>query len=452
MNFKQERDVSRRYFGTDGIRGEVGGDVIHPEFILKLGWAAGQVLGGKDGGRVIIGKDTRLSGYMLESALEAGLSAGGARVMLLGPMPTPAIAYLTRALRAQAGIVISASHNPFQDNGIKFFRADGDKLPDDVELEIESWMERPLQITDASSLGKAVRVKDAAGRYIEFCKSTIPQDISLSGMKLVLDCAHGATYHIAPCVFEELGAEVELIGVSPDGVNINDGVGSTHPEELQKSVVASGADLGIGFDGDGDRLVMVTSSGRLIDGDDVLFAIASGRRGSEATQPVVGTVMTNLGLELALKELDVTLVRTQVGDRYILQQLRESGWFLGGEPSGHIICRNKTTTGDGIIAALQVLEVMKRKNCSLEQLLEPFAKFPQVLKNIRANKELLSSAVVAEAVRQAESALGKQGRVLIRGSGTEPLIRVMVEGAEEAQVEQVCQQLADCVSELADID
>ncbi|MCU7959793.1 MAG: phosphoglucosamine mutase [gamma proteobacterium symbiont of Bathyaustriella thionipta] len=441
--------MTRKYFGTDGIRGRVGQGVITPEFVLKLGWAAGQVLGGGRGGRVVIGKDTRLSGYLFESALEAGLSAGGADILLLGPMPTPAIAYLTRALRAQAGIVISASHNPYEDNGIKFFRADGDKLADEVEHEIETWLEKPLQITDPSSLGKAKRVKDAAGRYVEFCKSTISQQLSLSGLTIALDCAHGATYHVAPLVFEELGATLRLMGAEPDGLNINDGVGSTQPQALCDFVVETGADFGVAFDGDGDRLAMVDSRGQLLDGDDLLYIIASSRSGEEAKQPLVGTVMTNMGLEHALSEQGIALHRTRVGDRYILQHLKQNHWSLGGEPSGHIICRNKTTTGDGIIAALQVIEALLRQQTTLQQAIKGFQHFPQVLKNIQADTGVLQDRVLQQLTCEVEKQLGQEGRVLIRASGTEPLVRVMVEGRDAQQVERLSQKMADCVAEQA---
>ena len=441
--------MSRKYFGTDGIRGHLGEGAITPEFVLKLGWAVGRVLGKGAKNRILIGKDTRISGYLLESTLEAGLTAAGVNTSLLGPMPTPAVAYLTRTLHAQAGIVISASHNPYQDNGIKFFSADGCKLPDEVEIAIEAEMEKPLVTVDSSDLGKAIRM-NAEGRYIEFCKSTIPLKTSLSGMKIVVDCAHGATYNVAPYVFDELGAQVIAIGNKPNGFNINDGVGSTYPEHTIAAVLEHKADLGIALDGDGDRLIMVDKQGRQVDGDQILYIIARSRmRQGNLKGAVVGTLMSNLGLEHALREQGVVLERTQVGDRYILERLQEKGWILGGEQSGHIICLDRTTTGDGIISALQVLEEIQAVGKSLDELAAGMSKYPQKLVNIKLGdkspKTVMSSEVVNQAVREVESQMGQTGRVLLRPSGTEPLIRVMLEGSDAAQVEQLTDSLADVV-------
>lgn len=440
--------MERKYFGTDGIRGRVGEGQITPEFVLKLGWAAGRVLGNGPGSRVLIGKDTRISGYMFESALEAGLVAAGVDIKLLGPMPTPGIAYLTRTLHAQAGIVISASHNPHHDNGIKFFSADGDKLPDEVELRIEQEFDHPMTTVDSESLGKAKRVDDASGRYIEFCKSTIPSSISLRGMKIAVDCANGATYHVAPCVLEELGADVVKVGCSPDGLNINDGVGSTNPESIQRAVRESGADLGIALDGDGDRLILVTRNGRVVDGDGIIYIIARSRQASGGIAgPVVGTVMSNLGLEHAFQRLGIGFERTQVGDRYILERLKSTGGAIGGEPSGHIICRDRTSTGDGIISALQVLAEMHKTGQDLDQMLQDLETYPQVLVNIRLPRkvDILSTDLVQGAVREAEQELNGTGRVLLRASGTEPLIRVMVEGQDDVLVQRMADRLADAV-------
>jgi phosphoglucosamine mutase len=442
--------VEREYFGTDGIRGRVGEGNITPEFVLKLGWAAGRVLGASPGSKVLIGKDTRISGYLFESALEAGLVAAGVNIKLLGPMPTPGIAYLTRTLHAQAGIVISASHNPHHDNGIKFFSADGDKLPDEVECQIEQELAKPMTTVGSEWLGKARRVEDAGGRYIEFCKSTVPAAISLKGLKMVVDCANGATYHVAPHVFDELGAEVIGIGCEPNGLNINDHVGSTHPELLQQAVLRHGADLGVGFDGDGDRLIMVDRRGRLIDGDAIIYIIARSRQKVGALQgPVVGTVMTNLGLEHALQRHGAQLQRTNVGDRYILERLKNSGGVIGGEPSGHVICRDRTTTGDGIVSALQVLAEMIQADSDLEYLLQDVRTYPQTLLNVALPSKLdvLSQAPMQAAVRAAEQRLNGTGRVLLRASGTEPLLRVMVEGQDEGLVEALAKELADCVAE-----
>lgn len=440
--------MTRKYFGTDGIRGRVGEPMISPDFVLRLGWAAGKVLGGEHGGKVLIGKDTRISGYMFESALEAGLVAAGVDIRLLGPMPTPGVAYLTRTFRAVAGIVITASHNPYDDNGIKFFSADGDKLPDDVELAIEAEIDRPLRTVDAARLGKVKRIEDAAGRYIEFCKGTIPASMSFAGLKIVIDCAHGATYNIAPYVFEELGANVVTIGAAPDGFNINRDVGSTKPELLAQKVLEQGADLGIAFDGDGDRLMMVDASGQVIDGDALIYIIAKSRlEAGHLNGPVVGTLMSNLGLELALRGLDIGFDRTNVGDRYIIEHLKRTGGVLGGEPSGHIICRDRTSTGDGIVAALQVLAALHQAGCGLSDACRDVERYPQVLVNVRLERRMDLKVLpgVQAAVRAAENELGEQGRVLLRPSGTEPVVRVMVEGVDPAQVQRLAQQLADTV-------
>lgn len=440
--------MERKYFGTDGIRGRVGECPITPDFVLKLGWAAGRVLGTGTFNKILIGKDTRISGYMFESALEAGLVAAGVDIRLLGPMPTPAIAYLTRTLHAQAGIVISASHNPHYDNGIKFFSANGDKLPDEVEWLIEQELETPMTTVDALHLGKAKRVEDARGRYIEFCKSTIPSSLSLRGTRIVVDCANGATYHVAPPVLDELGADVIAIGCDPDGLNINDQVGSTYPQALQRRVVEQGADLGIALDGDGDRLILVDQAGRLIDGDGVLYLIACSRkRIGVLSGPVIGTVMSNLGLEQALARQGITFERTQVGDRYILERLKETGGLLGGEPSGHIICRDRTTTGDGIISALQVLAEMVQTGKDLGQLLAELETYPQRLVNVRLRDrvDMLTSSAVQEGVRAAEAELNGKGRVLLRLSGTEPLLRIMVEGRDAAQVDTLVCRLEELV-------
>ncbi|MGF1612537.1 MAG: phosphoglucosamine mutase [Gammaproteobacteria bacterium] len=439
----------RKYFGTDGIRGEVGKPPITPEFVLKLGWAVGRILAKGGESRVLIGKDTRISGYMFESALEAGLSAAGVDIQLLGPMPTPAIAYLTQTLHASAGIVISASHNPFFDNGIKIFSADGAKLPDEVELAIEAEMERPMQTVSSRDLGKAERVQDAGGRYIEFCKSTVPFRLSLKGMKVVVDCAHGASYHVAPNVFDELGAEVVPIGTEPDGFNINDGCGALHPEALQERVQREGADVGVALDGDGDRVLMVDHTGALVDGDELLFVIAEARRAEgQLNGAVVGTVMSNLGLEEALHSRGIALKRAKVGDRYVLELMRAGGWTLGGETSGHIICLDRLTTGDGIIAALQVLAALRRSKKSLHELKAGVVKHPQVLVNVRVPNgvDVSNHPAVERAVHSVTSQLNGQGRVLLRASGTEPLLRVMVEGRDSVQVKALADQLAGEVS------
>jgi phosphoglucosamine mutase len=439
----------RKYFGTDGIRGRVGLSSINPEFVLKLGWAVGRVLANGQRKKVVIGKDTRVSGYMLESALEAGLSAAGVDVALLGPMPTPAIAYLTQTLRANAGIVISASHNLFEDNGIKFFSAHGGKLPDEIELEIEAELEKPLHTVSSAQLGKAKRISDASGRYIEFCKSTIPSLSRLSGIKMVVDCAHGATYHIAPNVFAELGAHVITVGDKPDGFNINQDCGSTSPELLRKKVLSSGADVGIGLDGDGDRVILVDAQGNLVDGDQILYIIAKDRHQKGLLNGgVVGTLMSNYGLEIAITGLGVPFLRSKVGDRYVLEALRENQWKIGGETSGHIVCLDKTTTGDGIVAALQVLSVMVKQDKTLEQLKQGITLLPQSLVNLQTEHAsiLAKNPLVIQAVKNVEDSIKGEGRVLLRPSGTEPLLRVMVEGANEQVVKQLAQQLCDDIS------
>jgi phosphoglucosamine mutase len=440
----------RKYFGTDGIRGRVGEANISPDFVLKLGWAAGRVLGNGNGSKILIGKDTRISGYMFESALEAGLVAAGVGIRLLGPMSTPGVAYLTRTFRAAAGIVITASHNPYQDNGIKFFSADGDKLPDEVELAIEAQIEQPLKTVDAGSLGKVKRVEDAVGRYIEFCKSTIPASMSLKGMKIVVDCANGATYNTAPYVFEELGATVVALGVDPDGLNINRDVGSTNSDAMCRAVLAEGADLGIAFDGDGDRLLMADARGKLIDGDRILYVIARSRLAANAWRgTLVGTLMSNLGLEHALGRLGIGFARTQVGDRYIMEHLKQTDGILGGEPSGHIICRDRTSTGDGIVSALQVLAALNRLDTPLEDICGEVECYPQVLINVRVaeRRDLKTLPAIQDAVYVAERELAGRGRVLLRPSGTEPLVRVMVEGADGTQVQSLAERLAAVVRE-----
>ncbi len=441
----------RKYFGTDGIRGKVGHSNINPEFVLKLGWAVGRVLVNGHRKKVVIGKDTRISGYMLESALEAGLSAAGIDVALLGPMPTPGIAYLTQTLRANAGIMISASHNLFEDNGIKFFSSDGGKLPDQVELQIEAELEKNLEIVPSVKLGKASRINDATGRYIEFCKSTIPSLTRLSGLKIVVDCANGATYHVAPNVFVELGAHVITVGDKPDGFNINQECGSTAPEQLRKKVLSTGADIGIGLDGDGDRVILVDPHGNVIDGDQILYIIAKDRYQRGLLHGgVVGTVMSNYGLELALQSLEIPFLRSNVGDRYVLETLRENDWRIGGETSGHIVCLDKTTTGDGIVAALQVLSIMIKQNKTLEQLLDGITLLPQTLINLKTDHAsvLASNAQVISAVKNLEERLKGSGRVLLRPSGTEPLLRVMVEGYEANSVKRQAQELCDDILQI----
>lgn len=440
--------MTRKYFGTDGIRGRVGEGNITPDFALKLGWAVGRVLGKGQGGKVLIGKDTRISGYMFESAMEAGLVAAGMDILLLGPMPTPAIAYLTRTLRGAAGIVISASHNPYEDNGLKFFSENGDKIPDEIEIAIERELEEPLQTVGPAELGKVWRVDDARGRYIEFCKSTIPASMSFRDLKLVVDCANGATYHVAPDVFSELGAEVVAIGDEPDGFNINQGVGSTSPAAIAEAVVREGADLGVAFDGDGDRVMMVDAGGNLIDGDQLIYIIAKSRLEQQRLgAEVVGTLMSNLGLEHALERLGVGFSRTKVGDRYVMERLKLTDGVLGGEPSGHIICRDRTSTGDGIIAALQVLAALNGTQRSLAEFAGEMQRYPQQLINVKLDeqREIVGLPAVQEAVRSAEQELNGSGRVLLRPSGTEPLIRVMVEGADGAQVASIADRLAEVV-------
>ncbi|AFJ02366.1 Phosphoglucosamine mutase [Methylophaga frappieri] len=444
-------EKKRRYFGTDGIRGRVGDGAVTPDFVLKLGWAVGRVLAKERHSKVLIGKDTRISGYMFESALQAGLSAAGVDIYLLGPMPTPAVAYLTRTFHAQAGIVISASHNAYHDNGIKFFSAQGTKLPDQVELEIEAMLDQPLTTVESKQLGKAFRVGDAAGRYIEFCKSTISSGVDLSSLKIVVDCAHGATYHIAPNVFRELGADVILIGADPDGLNINQNCGATDPRMLQAAVLENRADMGIALDGDGDRLIMVDHQGQIVDGDDLLFIIARARQREGATSKhVVGTQMSNLGLEHALEQHDITLHRAKVGDRYVMEKLKQVDGKIGGEASGHIICLDKTTTGDGIVSALQALAEVQQSGSSLHDLRSAVIKYPQQLINVRLSEmvDIDTFPEVAAAVADAERELGDAGRVLLRPSGTEPVIRVMVEGRDAPLTEKLAKRLADLIQRL----
>ncbi len=449
--------MTKKYFGTDGIRGKVGTGLMSPEKVLKLGWAVGRVLASHDNdhgrvNRVVIGKDTRISGYMFESALEAGLSAAGVDIELLGPMPTPGIAYLTRTLRASAGIVISASHNPYYDNGLKFFSPDGEKLGDDLEHEIEAMFESEMEIVDSSTLGKAHRVVDAVGRYIEACKASIPIGVRFNGLKVVLDCSNGATYDIAPKVFAELGAKVVTIGDEPDGLNINLDCGSTHPERLITRVKVEGADLGIAFDGDGDRVLMVDHQGEVVDGDELLYIIARSRLSEgENIGGVVGTLMTNLGMELAVKELGLEFARSQVGDRYVLETLSQNGWTIGGESSGHIICLDRTTTGDGIVSALQVLAYLAKEKMSLHEARSGMKKFPQIMINVTlsGNSDPMQSAAVQQSVAQAEAKLNGRGRVLLRASGTEPLIRVMVEGEDNLLVTQLANDIAAQVEQAA---
>lgn len=441
--------MKKSFFGTDGIRGEVGIAPMTPDFILKLGWAAGKVLAKKGKGKAIIGKDTRISGYMYESALEAGLAAAGIDTLLIGPMPTPGIAYLTRTLGAQLGVVISASHNPYMDNGIKFFSGNGTKLSDELEYEIENELNNDIVTVPSCDLGKAKRISDAQGRYIEFCKSTAPPMTSLKGLRIVVDCAHGATYHIAPNVFSELQAEVIPVGVEPNGLNINDGVGSTYPNALKKAVQKHRADIGIALDGDGDRLIMVDHKGEIVDGDEILYIIAmQSIRNAEKPLGVVGTLMSNLGLEQAIKREGLSFDRANVGDRYVLEKLKQNNWFLGGESSGHIICLDKTTTGDGIVSALQVLSAMHETGLSLFELKSGMIKFPQKLINVKIHHKVdpFSSKKITAVVKDAENKLAENGRVLLRASGTEPLIRVMVEGNDEHMVDQVSREIADEVS------
>ena len=440
--------MGRKYFGTDGIRGTVGRFPITPEFCLHLGWAVGRVFTRRGDCHIIIGKDTRVSGYMLESVLESGLVSAGADVSLLGPMPTPAIAYLTRTLRADAGVVISASHNPYQDNGIKFFDANGNKLGDDVEAEIEAQLEKEMVCAASNRLGKASRVPDAPGRYIEFCKATVSRGFRLQGLKVVLDCAHGATYHVAPGVFEELGADITVIGDAPDGFNINAGCGSTHPELLAETVRKNGADIGIAFDGDGDRLIMVDHEGDVVDGDELLFIIANYRQQQGTLKGgVAGTVMSNFGLERALNELDIPFERAQVGDRHVLELLKRRAWRLGGESSGHILCLDLSTTGDGIIAALQALVPMMESGRTVRELKQGMSKLPQAMVNVEIDDPsgVAVCDKVTRAVHARERRLAGRGRVLIRPSGTEPVIRVMVESEDQAEVASIARDLAATV-------
>ena len=437
--------MSRKYFGTDGIRGRVGQYPINPEFCLRLGWAVGTVFAKKGRAHIIIGKDTRISGYMLESVLESGISAAGANVSLLGPMPTPAVAYLTRTLRADAGIVISASHNPYYDNGIKFFDGDGNKLPDSVELEIEAQLEQTMACVSSERLGRATRVDDAAGRYIEFCKATVPRGFSLRGMRVVLDCANGATYHVAPRVFEELGADVLVFGAQPSGMNINEDCGSTHPEMLRDKVLEYRADVGIAFDGDGDRVLMVGANGEMLDGDELLYVIAQHRKqAGKLNGGVVGTVMTNFGLERSLQASGIDFCRAKVGDRYVTELLHEKGWSLGGESSGHILCLDLTSTGDAIVSALQVLRASVEQNKPLAELASGMQKLPQTMLNVKVDDPAMvaRSEVLCAAVKEQEARLGERGRVLVRPSGTEPLLRVMVEGEDGDEVKTICSELA----------
>lgn len=445
--------MSRKYFGTDGIRGRVGQHPITPEFMLKLGWAAGRAFRRQGKCRILIGKDTRISGYMFESALQAGLSAAGADVVLLGPMPTPGVAYLTRTFHADAGIVISASHNPHYDNGIKFFSSKGTKLPDELELMIEELIDTPMTVVESDRLGKSSRMNDAGGRYIEFCKSSVPTSTDLTGLKLVLDCAHGATYKISPNVFEELGAEVVTIAAEPDGLNINDGVGSTHMEALQAAVISHGADIGIAFDGDGDRVMMVDHTGAVVDGDELLYIIASDMqdRGILKDGGVVGTLMSNLGLELALKARGIPFVRAKVGDRYVMAEMQERGWLIGGENSGHIVCANHATTGDATIAALQVVLALRDKGTDLAKARLAWKKLPQVLINVRLNGSVdpVAHPDVQAACDQATEAMAGRGRVLLRKSGTEPLVRVMVEGEDPVAVQSHAESLAALVEKVS---
>ena len=443
--------MSRKYFGTDGIRGRVGEYPITADFMLKLGWAAGTVLTRhtKSKKRVLIGKDTRVSGYMFESALEAGLVAAGVDVDMLGPMPTPAIAYLTRTFRAAAGIVISASHNPVEDNGIKFFAADGYKLPDEVELEIEALMDEPLITNSSHHLGKARRLSDATGRYIEFCKGTLPAGFDLTGLKVVVDCANGATYHAGPRVFKELGAKTIAMGNAPNGFNINEKCGSTHMDGLQQAVVDEQADFGVAFDGDGDRVLFVDGNGEVVDGDELIYIIAQHRRAKGNCRGVAGTQMSNLGLELALKDLGIPFERTKVGDRYVVEALKANSWELGGEASGHVLCSDLNSTGDGIVAALQVLLALVESGSTLAELKTGMSKFPQTMINVRLSTkvDISNNQAINDAVAAAETELAGRGRVLLRPSGTEPLIRVMVEGEDQALVNKLVASLASCVQE-----
>ena len=444
--------MSKKYFGTDGIRGRVGEYPITPDFMLKLGWAAGMAFRKMGTCKVLVGKDTRISGYMFESALEAGLTSAGADVMLLGPMPTPAIAYLARTFQAEAGIVISASHNPHDDNGIKFFSGKGTKLPDELELMIEELLDTPMTVVESSKIGKVSRINDASGRYIEFCKSSVPTGTTFSGLKIVIDCAHGATYKVAPSVFRELGADVVVLSAQPNGLNINDNCGSTHMGRLQAAVLSEHADLGIAFDGDGDRVLMVDHTGAIVDGDELLFIIARDLHERGKLQGgVVGTLMSNLGLELALADLSIPFIRANVGDRYVIAELLERNWLVGGENSGHVVCFNHTTTGDAIIAALQVLMALKTRNEGLALARQALRKCPQVLINVRfgGGESPLEHPAVKEASARVTQAMAGRGRVLLRKSGTEPLVRVMVEGEDETLVRGYAEELAKLVTEVS---
>jgi phosphoglucosamine mutase len=442
--------MARKYFGTDGIRGRVGQFPMTAETVLKLGWAAGKVMASKGNREVLIGKDTRISGYLFESALEAGLASAGINSQLLGPMPTPAVAYLTSTFRASAGIVISASHNPFYDNGLKFFSIDGSKLPDEVELEIEAMMEKDMTTVDSADLGRAVRINDAAGRYIEFCKSTFPSGLKLTGMKIVVDAANGAGYDIARRVFEELGADVISVGAEPNGTNINKECGATAPDNLRAHVLLERADLGVALDGDGDRLIMVDHRGEIVDGDEILYIIAKARHAAGDMQGgVAGTLMTNLGLEHALADMNIPFARAGVGDRYVMELLKEQNWQLGGENSGHIICLDRVTTGDAIVAALEVLSVVKSTGDKLANLRAGMNMYPQVLKNVPLTEKVdfSENQAINAAVKKAEATLGDAGRILLRPSGTEPLVRVMVEGRVANDVERICEQVAKTVGD-----
>jgi phosphoglucosamine mutase len=438
----------RKYFGTDGVRGKVGKAPITPDFVMKLGWAAGKVFRRQGVHTILIGKDTRVSGYMFESALEAGLSAAGVNIGLLGPVPTPAIAYLTKTFKGQAGIVISASHNPFYDNGIKFFSAQGTKLPDEMEIEIEHMLDAPMEVVDSADLGKAYRIEDARGRYVEFCKSRVTDELNLSELKMVVDCANGATYQVAPSVFKELGAKINEIHVNPDGFNINEGCGSTSPDALKRVVVAEKADIGIAFDGDGDRLILIDDRGEEVDGDEILYILARYRKLKGIMNGgVVGTKMSNLGLERALADIGVDFVRADVGDRFVMEELKKRDWDLGGENSGHVVIRDMTSTGDGLISALKVLEVMFETGSSLAELRQGMTKCPQVLINVRIEDKsaVMNNAKVLQAVTEAEDRMGERGRVLLRPSGTEPLIRVMVEGVDADEIQREAELLVSLV-------
>ena len=450
--------MTRKYFGTDGVRGRVGKPPITPEFVMHLGYAAGRVLAADRNGlaageppRVLIGKDTRISGYMLETALQAGLNAAGVDVLLTGPLPTPAIAYLTRTLRLQAGVVISASHNPFEDNGIKFFSASGAKLADETEIAIESQLDSPIETVPSPSLGRAKRMEDAAARYIEFCKSSFPFDKDLRGLRLVVDCAHGATYHVAPHVFHELGAEVISLGTEPNGLNINQDCGATYTASLSAAMLRHRADFGIALDGDGDRLMMADADGRVYDGDQLVYAIAKHRYQTGAMRGgVAGTLMTNLGMEHALGRMGIPFARAKVGDRYVLELLQKNGWLLGGETSGHILCLDRHTTGDGIISALQVLQALRAADQTLAQYIAELTLYPQVLLNVRVNKTCdLEHPAVATARRAVEAELGDSGRIVLRASGTEPLIRVMVEGRDAMRARSGAERIAEAVRQAA---